>query len=320
VLSVAPFPTTRFHVEAAGGRIVDVSGGTPEFGSNVDLAVLARALADGQVGAVWLEPCNNALGGAPISLQNLEEVHRLASAAGVPVILDGARLWENAVLVQEREAPERSLADIVRALCAAADATATSLTKDLRTPVGAFIGARSARLASAVRDRTSLMVGDGLDGEGRALLAAALHAARGGTLDAPARVAQVRELASALSAAGVPVVEPVGGHAVYVDAAAALPHLGPDDHADYVLAGALYVEAGVRVAPNMADPVRAAAGQRWIRICVPIGTDSGEVHERLVSGLAAVVADPARWRALDPVPGGPDGALGAFARHFEVRP
>src|SRR5690606_32025632 len=141
-------------------------------------------------------------------------------------------------------------------------------------------------------------VGDGLSPDDRDTLASALHAALEGRSLVPAKVDAVQDLARALSAVGAPVVQPVGGHAVLLDARAALPHLGPDDHPDQVLSAAIYLTSGVRVAPHLAPPSQRAEGRRYVRICVPIGLDPADARRRLVDGLPRILAEPQAWPAL----------------------
>lgn len=316
---VAPFPTTAWHVAQAGGEALDLTDGSdPAFGANVDLDALRRALDAGDVSALWIEPCNNALGGTALSLANLRQAHALARNAGVPLVLDGSRLWTNAALLRRRD-PEVAgwpLEDVVRALCDASDAMAASLTKEFLSPVGGVIAARDPRLFAQVRDRTELTVGDGLSPDDREFLASALHAALEGGSLVPAKVAAVEELARALLAAGAPVVQPVGGHAVLLDARAALPHLGPDDHPEQVLAAAIYVTSGVRVGPHLSP---GADGRRLVRICVPIGLDPADAQRRLVEGLSRILAEPEAWGGLEALPGADDSLLSTLHRHFRER-
>lgn len=316
VAMVAPFPTTRFHIEAAGGRIVDVRGGDGAFAGNVDCTALLRLLESGAVGAIWLEPCNDALGGQPLSLANLREVHRLAAAAKVPVVLDATRIFENAALLRDRE-PElaqKPVQEIVLAMTALADACAASLTKDLRTPQGGLIAVRDEELFHHVRDRTALMVGDGLDAPARAVLAGSVRGALERGIDAEARVASVGALADALESVGAPVVRPLGGHAVFVNAAAALPDLKLEDNPDRALANALYVQSGVRVGPAFCSP----DGQRWIRCPVPVGGNRAAA-QALVTAMKAVLERRASVTPLERAQSVAGGVLGNFLSRFKPR-
>ncbi len=305
VAMVAPFPTTRFQVEAAGGRVLEV--GDPGRPGEVDLARLTRELPE--VGAIWLEPCANALGGQPMSLATLRAVRALADAAGVPLILDAARIWTNAALLRDRE-PDlagRAVEAIARDLLALADACAMPLGKELPTPSGGAIALRSPELALAVRERAFLS-GDGLDPTTRSRATAAARDALARGVGAPARVAAARALGEALRSVGAPVV--IGGHGVWLDAARALPHLSPERLPARALANALYSEAGVRVAPNMGGP----PDRHEVRCAVGVATDP-RATDALVEAVRAVLARAGSVRGLERI-GGPPGLLGSFVGDF----
>ena len=305
VLANALFPTTRFHLEAAGARVVEIPSGTD---ADLDLTELQRWLSSGDVGALYVEPCNNALAGQPLSIANLQAARDLCAARAVPVVLDGCRAYTNAALLSARAGTDIDLAAHVRELCALTDATATSLSKDWSCPVGAFLGVRDDALFEQLRDRVALMTGHGLRPGDRhvigASLAASPHAVR-------ERVQRVRRLTEALAAAGVPVVRPAGGHAVYVDARAALPHLSDALPAE-ALANAVFEEAGVRGARNM-----GTQGRHIVRYAVPVGTTDGDADAALVAGLTRVLERAGEVRGLRQV-GGPGGVLSDYAGAFET--
>lgn len=296
VVANALFPTTRHHLEAAGARVVEV--GIPEaddpydphpFKAELDLAALDRALADGaDRRAVYVELCANALGGQPVRLAHLRAVRDLAAARGVPLYVDVTRAYENAALVRAREPGQagRPLGAIVRDLCACATAVVGGLSKDFVTPVGGFVGTDDGALGAALRDEAVLALGVDLDAGGAATLAAALAAPA--VDDAvEARLQTVRRLHDALAAAHVPVVFPPGGHAVCVDVAAWLPHLGPRDHRSLAAAHALYVAGGIRAGAHLGTPRQAAQGVELLRLAVPVGGLDDAAVER--------VADTFRW-------------------------
>ena len=217
VVSNALFPTTRFHLENNGARIHELPP-APEveadenasFKGDLDLARL-RALLEGTepVTAIYLEVCNNALGGHPVSLANLRAVHELASQRGVMVILDAARAFENAVHIQQREAGHagRSLVSIVREMCSFSDACAASCTKDFPATRGGFMAVNDANLFTGLFDLT-LAFGDGLESDTRKSLVRALALSpdheQGPKGAQPAGGAAVENAATARGAGGFP--------------------------------------------------------------------------------------------------------------------
>jgi tryptophanase len=310
VLSNTLFPTTRFHLESNGASVVDIGVSAGDFLGDLDLARANSALAAGDVQAIYVELANNAIGGHPVSLANLRALHAAARAAGIPLILDATRAYENAVFVRAREPglAGASLNTIVRALCAASDACASSLTKDFRAPSGAFIGVRDPKLAERLVDCALLGYGDGLDAHARGALAAALGLSHDGAEGASGRVALVERLWQALRALGVPVVGPPGGHAVFVDAAALLPEVAAAAHPAATLCAALFACGGVRASVHL-------GANAWIRLAVPIGLHDDAMIEIVRAAFAAVVADKARWKGLKRT-GGPSGMIGEFAAQY----
>lgn len=298
----ALFPTTRFHLEQAGVRCVELGDAA------LDLDALDALLDSEPVGLVVVELCSNAGAGQPLTAAHMEAIAARAHAAGAKLVLDVARALDNAVLC----------GTTARALCTGADLVVGSLTKDLRCPAGAFVATSDEALAVRIADRATVMVTDGLRSRERRLLAGALMADP--DTGVAARVEAVAALVAALAAAGLPVVQPAGGHAAYVDAARVLPHLPVDQRPADALAAALYVASGLRTARNLASPLQEARGLQLLRLPVPVGIDRTAAHDHLVAELAALAADPGRVPGLV-ARGGPPGVLGAFATHFEeVRP
>lgn len=323
VATNALFPSTRFHLESNGARLVDLgedgmggeAGGGP-FRGNLDCARLGKAIDAGEVHAVYVELCVNASGGHPVSLQNLREIRALTAPGGIPVYLDATRAFENAVHIREREAgfEGKSLVEIVRELCSLSDGCAASLTKDFKSPVGAFVGANGEELFVKVRDLAVLAFGTGLSHEGRESLARALNLPDEGPA-VLARMDLVRRLSDRLREVGVPVVEPVGGHGVFVDVAAFLPHLGAGEYPVHALAGALFVDGGVRAAPNMISPEQARRDVRMLRLAVPVALYDEDDMETVAKAFESVMARRQGIGGLKRV-GGPPGMLGEFAAQF----
>jgi tyrosine phenol-lyase len=255
------FTTSRLHVELAGGVWIDVSvpeASDPEssfpFKGNIDLVALERVLADagpGRVAFVRQEACLNMAGGQPFSVQNLRGVRALTTAYDVPLILDATRLSENAVFVKDREAgwAERSLPGIVRAMAAESDGAVFSSKKDHFVPIGGLLALNADELAERARELVVVYEGfphyGGMAGHDMEALAQGI---RESTDEAMVRhiVDQAAWLGERLRAQGIPIVLPVGAHAVFLDAARFLPHLGHEDLPAQSLAAAIYLAGGVR--------------------------------------------------------------------------
>lgn len=328
VIGNALFPTTRFHVAARGAPLLDLGVAAARdprdpqpFKGDLDLEALRQALAGGQVQAVYLELCANSIGGHPVSLANLRAVQSMTAEAAVPLLLDATRAWENAALIREREPGQqgRPLAEILRDLCACGTACAAGLSKDYVSPVGAFIGTRSVEAHVQLRDLALLAYGQALSAAEAAELTRALaidHERPGGGAD---RAALARRLHDGLRAAAVPVIEPAGGHGVFVDARAFLSHLPTAAHPTAALCNALYLAGGLRAGANPALPTgEADEDAELLRLALPLGGNPAENEAILATTVAAFKRVAAERGA---VPGlrmvdRPPGLLGAFASSY----
>ena len=255
------FTTSREHVELAGGRWVDVAveqARVPEstfpFKGNIDLACLEKVLvsaAPGEVAYVRQEACLNMAGGQPFSIENLAAVRELTSRHGVPFILDATRISENALFVKDREPgyEERSLPALVRLIADHADGAIFSSKKDHFVPIGGFVAVNDVELAQKLREQVVVYEGfphyGGMAGHDMEALAQGIRE----SLDegvVRAYVSQARYLGELLEKAGVPIVLPIGAHAIFVDAKRFLPHLEQTELQAQTLAAALYLAGGVR--------------------------------------------------------------------------
>jgi len=255
------FTTTRAHQELAGGTFHDIvipeahdPGSEHPFKGNVDLARLDRLVQE--VGAdripyISVAATVNMAGGQPISLANLREVRAYATERRIRVILDATRAVENAWFIQQREPGQhqRSVAEILLDLCACADGATMSGKKDSLVNIGGWLGLRDAALAERARDLVVLFEGLHTYGglAGRDMEAMAIGIAESVNEDhIRSRIGQVTYLGERLAAAGIPIVRPIGGHAVFLDAAAILSHLPRSAFPAQALAAALYLESGIR--------------------------------------------------------------------------
>ncbi len=255
------FTTSREHVVLAGGRWVDVSvpeASLPEvhapFKGDIDLAALDRVLTDaGRDGVAFVrqEACLNMAGGQPFSLANLRAVRALAREHGVPLILDATRVSENAVFVKDREPgyADWPLERLVRAIADEVDGAVFSSKKDHFVPIGGFVAVNDDDLAERLRELVVVYEGfphyGGIAGHDMEALAQGI---RESADEAMVRheIDQAAHLGGLLEDAGVPIVVPVGAHAVFLDAKRFLPHVPQSAFPAQALAAALYLEGGVR--------------------------------------------------------------------------
>jgi tyrosine phenol-lyase len=255
------FTTTRAHQELAGGQFVDVV--IPEahdpacehpFKGNVDLDALATLIDE--VGAdripyVCVAVTVNMAGGQPVSLANLRAVRELTRRHDIRIILDATRAVENAYFIQQREPgqKERRVADILHEMCSYSDGCTMSGKKDALVNIGGWLAVNERELFEEASNL--VVVYEGLHTYG-GMAGRDMEAMARGIVESvddehiKARVGQVEYLGNRLLQMQVPIVRPVGGHAVYLDARAFYPHLPQDQFPAQALAAYLYEDAGIR--------------------------------------------------------------------------
>ncbi len=255
------FTTTRAHQELAGARFVDVicdEAHNPldesPFKGNVDLAKLEKVIASvgaGKIPYVNLQCCVNMAGGQPVSMANIAAVSALCKSHGIKIMLDATRAVENAYFIRTREAgyATRSIEEILREICSYTDGCTNSAKKDCLVNIGGFLCLNDDTLAEEARNLVVLFEGLHTYGglAGRDMEAMAIGMEESVQYDhVRARIGQVEYLGRLLSDAGVPIIKPIGGHGIFLDALRFLPHLSRDVFPAQALAAALYVESGVR--------------------------------------------------------------------------
>lgn len=255
------FDTTRANVELRGARAVDVAieaahHPTVEhpFKGNADpnrLEEILAAAEPGEVPLVVMTVTNNSVGGQPVSLANLREVGGICRRHGAPLWIDASRFAENAWFLRQREPGQqnRDLGDIARDLFAEAEGVIMSAKKDGLVNMGGFVATRNGELAERLKQRMVVTEGfptyGGLTGRDLEALAVGLREVLDeGYLEA--RIRQVEKLGETLHREGIPLVRPVGGHAVYIDAAAMLPHVPRECLPGQTLVVELYRRGGIR--------------------------------------------------------------------------
>lgn len=253
------FTTTRFHQEHAGAAFIDVildeahdpSAQLP-FKGNVDLNKLEQVLKTARrVPYVSLAGTVNMAGGQPVSMENARAVHEMSRRFGVPVMLDATRAVENAYFIQQREPGygDKSVAEILREFCGYTDGCTMSGKKDPLVNIGGWLSLNDDALADKARNL--VVVYEGLHTYG-GMAGRDMEAMARGIVESVqndhirARVGQVEYLGDLLIEWGIPIVQPVGGHAIYLDARRFYPELPQDSFPAQMLAAELYLDAGVR--------------------------------------------------------------------------
>jgi tyrosine phenol-lyase len=256
------FTTTRYHQERAGGQFVDViideahdPSSMHPFKGNIDLDKLASVVEEHgaeHVAYVSFETNVNMAGGQPASLANIKDVYAYCSAREVPVMLDATRAVENAYFIQQREAgyEDWSIADILREITAQSDGATVSSKKDNLVNIGGFLAVRDPELARRARAMLVAFEGlhtyGGMAGRDMEALAEGIREMVATDDHIRSRVGQVEYLGETLFKYGVPVVTPIGGHGVVLNAAAILEHIPQEHFPAQALAAAIYVDSGVR--------------------------------------------------------------------------
>jgi len=254
------FDTTRANVEFTGAEALDlpcVEGRDPAaphpFKGNLDVDRLEALLKDrgAEVPVVFVTITNNSGGGQPVSLENLRAVREVCSRYGVPLFLDACRFAENAWFIREREPgqQDRDVKDIVREIASLADGMTMSAKKDGLANIGGWLAMNDDDLAN--RCRNLLILTEGFPTYG-GLAGRDLEAIAQGLREVVQhdylryRVRSTGYLGDALIQLGIPIVQPTGGHAVYIDARGLLPQIPPLHYPGQALAVALYEVGGVR--------------------------------------------------------------------------
>ena len=254
------FTTTRLHQEMAGARFVDVivdeahdPASECPFKGDVDLGKLERVFQEnpGRVPYVSVAATVNMAGGQPISLGNMKAVYELARRYAVKVILDATRVAENAWFIQQREPGQqgRSVADIVKDLCASSDGCTMSAKKDPLANIGGFLAVNDLEVAEAARNLLVAFEGlhtyGGMSGRDMEAVAIGIEESLQDE-HIRARIGQVLYLGDKIRKAGVPIVLPIGGHGIFLDARAFLPHVPQEHYPAQALAAAIYLDSGIR--------------------------------------------------------------------------
>jgi tryptophanase len=285
------FDTTRANVEFTGAEAVDCvipEGREPStihpFKGNMDIGALDALIRDRgveNIPVVFVTITNNSGGGQPVSLANLRAVREVCDRHGIPLFLDACRFAENAWFIKQREDGYADVAvpDIVREIAALADGMTMSGKKDALANIGGWLALNDGAWAEQCRNLLILTEGfptyGGLAGRDLEAMAQGLReVVQDDYLHY--RIRSTAYLGEALVESGVPCVQPIGGHAVYLDAAALLPHIDPLQYPGQALACALYREGGIRgceigtvMFGQRPDGTETPARMELVRLAIP---------------------------------------------------
>ena len=322
------FDTTRANIEFSGAKAVDLP--IPEaadtqlsldFKGNMDVMALEALIARegaAHIPLVMLTVTNNSGGGQPVSMANIEAVSRLSRRHGVPFYLDACRFAENAWFIRQREPgyadwpPKR----IAQKMFSFADGCTFSAKKDAFANIGGFLSTNDDRLAQLENNLLILTEGfptyGGLAGRDLDAIATGLEE----VLEPDYlsyRIASTGYLGRHIADHGVPIVEPPGGHAIYIDAARMLPHIPPSQFPGQALAVELYRHAGIRSVEIGSFMFGAAARHELLRLAIPRRVYTQSHIDYVVEAILEVNARKSAIRGLEIVEEPP------FLRHFTAR-
>ncbi len=255
------FDTTRANIEFSGAEGIDLickegrQAGVPApFKGNIDVAALIKVIKEKgakNIPMVIITVTNNSGGGQPVSMQNIKAVRKVCTENKIPLFIDACRFAENAYFIKLREKgyAHTPVPEIVNELFSYADGCTMSAKKDAFANIGGFLAMRDLDLATQCRNLLIMTEGfttyGGLAGRDLEAIAIGLYE----VMDEhylQYRIRSIEYLTNKAIAAGVPVIQPAGGHAVYIDAKAFLPHIPVDQYPGQALVCALYEQGGIR--------------------------------------------------------------------------
>ena len=330
------FDTTRANIEHTGARAVDLvipEGRVPSwrhpFKGNMDVAKLRALIAEVGVDRIpfcLLTITNNSGGGQPVSMENARAVSAVCREHGIPFYMDACRFAENAWFIRTREPgyADWTPLEIAREMFSLADGCTMSAKKDGLANIGGFLATNDDRIAQLERNLLILTEGfptyGGLAGRDLDAIAVGLREA----LEEDYlryRIRSVQYLGERLSAAGVPIVEPPGGHAIYIDAAAFLPHVPPAELPGQSLVAALYRVAGIRAVEigtvmfgrTRPDGSEEPAAMELVRLAIPRRAYTQSHIDYVVEAVLAI------WECRESLAGFRIVEQAPMLRHFTAR-
>jgi tryptophanase len=317
------FDTTRANIEATGAQAVDLpirEGREPAtfhpFKGNMDVAALEALIAEhgaARIPLVMLTVTNNSGGGQPVSMANIKAVSAVCRTHGLPLYIDACRFAENCWFIREREEgyADRAVADIARELFSYADGCTMSAKKDGLVNIGGFLATNDDALAR--QEATLLILTEGFPTYG-GLAGRDLEAIAVGVREVLEhdylnyRIASTAYLGRHFTELGVPIVQPPGGHAIYVDAAALLDHIPQSQYPGQALVAELYVTGGIRAVEigsvmfGKTDPATGQellAAMELVRLAIPRRVYTQSHIDYVIEVMADVYERRATIKGLD---------------------
>jgi tyrosine phenol-lyase len=322
------FDTTRANIEFAGARAVDLP--IPEaadtqaslpFKGNMDIAALRRLIAEAtpqRVPLIMLTVTNNSAGGQPVSMENIRAARAAADAFGIPLYLDACRFAENAYFIKLREPGygSRTPKQIAQEMFSLADGCTFSAKKDAFANIGGFLATNSDALAEQEKNLLILTEGfptyGGLAGRDLEAIAVGLQEVLHEDY-LRYRIASTGYLGRRIAERGVPIVEPPGAHAIYIDARRMLPHIPREQFPAQALAVELYRHAGIRSVEIGSVMFGENARQELVRLAIPRRVYTQSHIDYVVEAILEVNECCDRIRGLEMT------YQAKFLRHFTAR-
>jgi tyrosine phenol-lyase len=304
------FTTTRLHQELNGGTFIDIiideahdASDLHPFKGNVDLEkldVIVKRYGAEKIPYVCIATNVNMAGGQPISMQNLKELRSYCNVKGIRIIHDMTRVAENAYFIQQREDgyKDKTIASIVKEICSLTDGATMSAKKDALVNIGGFLAVNEWDIYEEARNMVVVYEGlhtyGGLAGRDMEAIAVGIKESLSDEHQR-ARVGQVEYLGKRMEEFGIPIVKPIGGHGVFVDAKKFLPHLTQDQFPAQTLAAEIYVDSGVRTMERgIVSAGRKANGENYypelelVRFTIPRRVYT-QAHMDVIAESAACV-------------------------------
>jgi tryptophanase len=331
------FDTTRANIEYAGAEAIDLPiaefhqpAVNHPFKGNMDteaLVSLIERIGRDRIPLVMLTVTNNSGGGQPVSMANIKDVKAICSFHGIPLYLDACRFAENAYFIKLREKgyANKSVKEISREMFSFADGCTMSAKKDGLANIGGFLCTNDDGLAQQEKELLILTEGfptyGGLAGRDLEAIAVGLEEVLHEDY-LHYRFASIRYLGEHISEAGVPIVQPPGGHAIYIDAAAMLPHIRSLEYPGQALAIELYREAGIRsceIGSVMHGETHSENGEEvpssmeLVRLAIPHRVYTQSHIDYVIEAILQV------YKRRDTIPGYRITSQPRFLRHFSAR-
>jgi tyrosine phenol-lyase len=322
------FDTTRANVEFVGAEAIDLviaEGRQPQlchqFKGNMDveeLETLIQNVGRQRVPLVMLTVTNNSGGGQPVSMENVRAVSKVCRRYRIPLYFDACRFAENAYFIKLREKgfETKTPKEIAREMFSYGDGCTMSAKKDGMANIGGFLCTNDDTLGQQEKDLLILTEGyptyGGLAGRDLEAIAVGVQEALHEDY-LRYRIASIAYLGNHVSEHGVPIVQPPGGHAVYLDARAFLPHIPPDQFPGVALAAELYLEGGIRSVEIGTLMFGPAAKMDLVRLAIPRRVYTQSHIDYAVEVILEV------WRKRERIQGLKLGYEAPFLRHFTAR-